>query len=265
MPVTLKCPACDKLIAVEVPAGTQVRCPLCNQIVTVPDHVGLPTSGPPTMSYATETNPSAKQGLAIAALVCGCVGLVGCFPVGLAGIVLGIVALVKINRDAARHRGKGLAIGGICTGVTSIIPTLLLVSILLPSLSRARELSKRAVCSTNLRGIGQAMYMYAKGEPDGAFPDDVGKLVAAGLTTARQFNCPSDVSGMGSYYYVPGYGTNSSPDQIILYEGPAIHGGEGGNILYQDGHVSFLKQLKFDQEIGAIRLPDGTPFAPHED
>lgn len=37
----------------------------------------------------------------------------------------------------------------------------LLISILLPSLSRARELAKRAVCSANLRGIGQSFYIYA--------------------------------------------------------------------------------------------------------
>ncbi len=45
----------------------------------------------------------------------------------------------------------------------------LLISILLPSLSRARELSKRTVCSANLRGIGQAMYIYAQDDP-GLFP-----------------------------------------------------------------------------------------------
>ncbi|MFQ5422655.1 MAG: type II secretion system protein [Phycisphaerae bacterium] len=38
----------------------------------------------------------------------------------------------------------------------------LLISILLPSLSRARELAKRTVCSANLHGIGQAMYIYAQ-------------------------------------------------------------------------------------------------------
>lgn len=37
----------------------------------------------------------------------------------------------------------------------------LLISILLPSLSRARELAKRAVCSANLRGIGQGQHIYA--------------------------------------------------------------------------------------------------------
>jgi len=37
----------------------------------------------------------------------------------------------------------------------------LLISILLPSLSRARELAKRAVCASNLRGIGQGCHIYS--------------------------------------------------------------------------------------------------------
>lgn len=37
----------------------------------------------------------------------------------------------------------------------------LLISILLPSLSRARELAKRAVCASNLRGIGQGEHIYS--------------------------------------------------------------------------------------------------------
>ncbi|MFQ5412241.1 MAG: prepilin-type N-terminal cleavage/methylation domain-containing protein [Phycisphaerae bacterium] len=46
----------------------------------------------------------------------------------------------------------------------------LLISILLPSLSRARELSKRTVCAgSGLRGIGQAMYIYAQDDPQ-VFP-----------------------------------------------------------------------------------------------
>ncbi len=45
----------------------------------------------------------------------------------------------------------------------------LLISILLPSLSRARELSKRTVCAANIRGVGQAMYIYAQDDPQ-VFP-----------------------------------------------------------------------------------------------
>lgn len=97
----------------------------------------------------------------------------------------------------------------------------LLISILLPSLSRARELSKRTVCASNLRGIGQAMYIYAQDGDKfpvtsgyrtgtgncaiwGAYRStqppttgvasvsaDLWTLVYANNSTPKQFNCPS--------------------------------------------------------------------------
>lgn len=95
----------------------------------------------------------------------------------------------------------------------------LLISILLPSLSRARELSKRTVCASNLRGIGQAMYIYAQdgdkfpvtaGYKTGGnatfwffrstLPSTTGTpsvtadlwiLIRANNTTPKQFICPS--------------------------------------------------------------------------
>jgi prepilin-type N-terminal cleavage/methylation domain-containing protein len=57
----------------------------------------------------------------------------------------------------------------------------LLISILLPSLSRARELSKRTVCVANERGLGQAYYIYAQDDP-GLFP------AIASTTTAASGN-----------------------------------------------------------------------------
>jgi type II secretory pathway pseudopilin PulG len=46
----------------------------------------------------------------------------------------------------------------------------LLISILLPSLQRARELSKRTVCAANVRGIGQACKIYSNEDPEDLFP-----------------------------------------------------------------------------------------------
>src|SRR5947208_14557371 len=45
----------------------------------------------------------------------------------------------------------------------------LLISILLPSLNRARETANRVKCASNLRQIGQAMLLYA-GENKGNYP-----------------------------------------------------------------------------------------------
>jgi len=282
MSTTFNCPACGKTIAAEVTIGTQVQCPLCNQVVTVPgdasptapmpeqtaDRPVPPGGAAAQVGYATVTGRSVSQGLAIAALVCGIVGLVGCAPVGIVGLVLGIIALVRVNRDPRRYGGKGMAIGGICTGALSILLVPMMIAILLPSLSRARELSKRQVCMARMSAIGQALYTYAQDDPQ-MFPelgaDWQARLIDAGYCSPQQFLCPSDSRMTGSsYYYVPGYSTTSDPTQIILYEDPANHGGEGGNILYQDAHVAFVRSPEYEEEIDSITLPDGTPWAPHK-
>ncbi|HUW81691.1 MAG TPA: prepilin-type N-terminal cleavage/methylation domain-containing protein [Phycisphaerae bacterium] len=127
----------------------------------------------------------------------------------------------------------------------------LLISILLPSLSRAREMSKRAVCASNLRGIGQAMYIYAndngeqfpstkidpkkagenacpgyyRSEDDGTgdvppagLPSttaDLWLLVKAALVTPKQFICPS-TSKTPDDFYSPAAGGNVDP--LTLYD-----------------------------------------------
>jgi len=66
--------------------------------------------------------PQAKtSGLAIAALVCGIAGLCTAGLGGVVGIILGIVAMVKVKRSAGQLKGKGLAIGGIIVGILSIL------------------------------------------------------------------------------------------------------------------------------------------------
>src|SRR5829696_1997921 len=47
----------------------------------------------------------------------------------------------------------------------------LLISILLPSLNRARETANRVKCASNLRQIGQAILLYAnEARPMGTYP-----------------------------------------------------------------------------------------------
>src|SRR5256714_2447666 len=58
----------------------------------------------------------------------------------------------------------------------------LLISILLPSLNRARETANRVKCASNLRQIGQAVLMYAN-ENKGAYPRTV-----ATVSTGAGFN-----------------------------------------------------------------------------
>ena len=85
------------------------------------------------MQLDTSSTPAAPpvqprtSGLAIASLVCGIGSLCTLGLTSLPGLIMGIVAVRKVNRSAGQLRGGGMAIGGI---VTSIIGLLMLLAAL---------------------------------------------------------------------------------------------------------------------------------------
>ena len=92
----------------------------------------------------------------------------------------------RINDRADRKRsGRSLLAGERRSGFTliellvviSIIA--LLISILIPSLSRARQAAKSVVCASNMRGLMQALYLYAGDHRD--------QLVSAGLAHGASY------------------------------------------------------------------------------
>jgi Domain of unknown function (DUF4190) len=101
--------------------------------------------------------------LALTAMILGIPGL--CIaPLGIAALILGIVALVQIA-DPQRHlAGKGMALAGTILGGLSIVmlPILaLLAGILLPALGAARTAAMDAKDMSNIRQIGIGMIAYA--------------------------------------------------------------------------------------------------------
>lgn len=139
--------------------------------------------------------------------------------------------------------------------------TATVTAVLLPSLARARELSKRTVCSANLKGIGIGCFTYAE-ENDGHFPPDLETLIEIGASTPEAFICPS--SGLrqservtpdslkdlkSSYIYIPGHTNDCPPDTVLIYEKFDNHDGEGINILFGDSHVEFIKDMDHAREL----------------
>ena len=160
-----------------------------------------------------------------------------------------------------------MAIAGITTGgISLVIVPIILVSILLPALSRARELAKRAVCASNLRIIGQNLHIYANDNGDW-FPADLQTLVAEGLTSPEVLICPSSGNAPGApsdYIYVPGLTEAAKPNWIVAFDDAANHNGQGSVVLRVDGSATFLREPQFSAELQRVRDEiDASEFAVH--
>ena len=116
----------------------------------------------------TATSPQPRTGLALWSLILGVLGLptIGCLGVGaIAGIVLAIMALSKINKNPAEYGGKGMAIAGLVTNILSltIAPFVLgiVAAIAIPGLLRARVSANESGALGDIRTVLSAEAVYA--------------------------------------------------------------------------------------------------------
>ena len=132
----------------------------------------------------------------------------------------------------------------------------LLISIVIPILKREREETGQIPCASNLRQIGQAIFLYCY-DVDSHYPPDLAALLRTQGLSPKALICPAsddtpasspaDLSQPGhcSYIYIGSNLTWSKnlagvADTIIAFEDPALHDLEGASVLYADGHVIWV-------------------------
>lgn len=113
--------------------------------------------------------PLSTSGMAVAALI---LGLIGCIPpLGIVAVILGLIAIARIDNPANRLTGKGLAIAGaVIGGATTflIVPLALMIGVLVPSLGTSAGPS-RTQSIMRARGICSAMIQYSQSN-QGQYP-----------------------------------------------------------------------------------------------
>ena len=190
------------------------------------------TAAPPPVAAPAGAKTS---GLAVASLVCGVLGF--CGITALAGLILGIMSLVRINQSGGRLSGKGVAIAGICvSGFMMLMAIPFMAALTLPALSRAKEKAQRIQCSNNLKQLALAVKIYSADNNE-TLPsptkwcDAIQSHVGTPGTSAKIFVCPTEPDRRCGYAYnanLEGKKDNEiNPQTVLLFESNAGWNGTG--------------------------------------
>ena len=142
-----------------------------------------------------------------------------------------------------------LAYSGLGSGVAT---TAMLVSILLPSLSRARELSKRLVSLSNLKSMDTCFRIYSN-DHRAALPPSLQTLVDEECIPAKNLESPNHEEGLDCYVYLAGQTHSGDRRNIVVHERVGLRGDEGVNVLYLDGHAAFVRMEQFQKELAETK------------
>jgi type IV pilus assembly protein PilA len=139
----------------------------------------------PPNPYASYAPPAKlKQGLAIASLTIGLVGLFICFLGMLGsipGLICGIKAVRKANRNPMEYGGKGMAIAGIVINSLLLLMIPIIAAIAIPNLLAARKAANEAAALRTLHTLSSAEATYQSTTGGGTSYGTLEDLERAGL------------------------------------------------------------------------------------
>jgi prepilin-type processing-associated H-X9-DG protein len=226
----------------------------------------LKKPAPPPPPISAPVTAGRTSALAVGALVLGILGVFTCGATALFGLVLGIIAIVRINASRGALRGHGMALGGtIISGIVLLLVPIL-VAMLLPALASAKQKAMGIACMNNEKQLALAVLIYS-GDHTNHYPsaatwcDDIKPSVGS----ENVFKCPGSNRGSSRCDYafnarLEGLDASKvNPQTVVIFESDSgwnAHGGpellcaprhnrtKGLNVGFADGHIEMVAQAR---------------------
>ncbi len=224
-------------------------------------------AGSPVVS--AESAPPAKTSrLAISSLVLGILGPFTCGATALIGLILGIIALVKVKNSRGALSGFGLALAGTIVSAIFVFMIPIFAAMLLPALAVAKQKAQTVNCMSNVKGLTFEMRMYADNNQNHypAATNWCDALLQTNESLTNFFHCPADFSGGRCSYAFNAQlaGTEVGkvdPDTVMIFEANGGWNRSGGKELllvnprhgsqivvgFADGHVEAVPESRLSQ------------------
>ena len=223
-------------------------------------------STPPPLPETTSPKTSA---MAVTSLVLGILGLFTCGLTALFGLILGIIAMVKVKNSGGRLGGNGLALAGvIVSGIFLVmIPFLILPAMLLPALARAHQKAALINCVNHEKQLALAIRIYS-GDNKDQFPPAATWCAAIQPETAgnqQLFRCQAvDSPSRCDYAFnakLSGLDISKvNPQTVLLFESDGGWNANGGSelmigkprhaqilvVAFADGSVQLLRESQIN-------------------
>jgi prepilin-type processing-associated H-X9-DG protein len=224
---------------------------------------------PPPLPSTPVSSPC--SGLAVTSLVLGILGAFTCGITALFGLVLGIIAMVKVSNSRGALRGGGLALAGVIVSGIFVIFIPFFAALLLPALAAAHDRAREINCMSNEKQLAQAVVIYSTDHTN-QFPTAATwcDAIQSAVGSDGVFKCPAVNSGSSDR--VCNYAFNAKlsgmdirkvdPQTVMIFESDSGWNANGGPellpakarhkagrvfvIAFVDGHAEAVNQSRLN-------------------
>jgi prepilin-type processing-associated H-X9-DG protein len=230
-------------------------------------HGAAPPSLPPAAPVAASAAPPKMSGMAVASLVLGILGMFTCGLTALVGLILGIVAMVKVKNSGGKLGGGGLALAGTIVSGIFLVMLPLFAAMLLPALAQAKQKAQEINCMNNEKQLALAVIIYSNDHTN-HFPPAATwcDAIKTSVGSEQVFRCPAaNSTGRCDYAFNAKFDgrdvSKVNPQTVMIFESNGGWNANGGPellpakarhlrkfyvVAFADGHVEAVNQSRFN-------------------